>query len=337
MADAMTYADLRFMKVPQNDFQQECTDHELGEGEIMYENVRNLKAPTENATTEGPWITATAGCQACAPYLTQGLLVFCLIFTGTTIGMTVKYVKVSSELQQLSAIKDKLSDRIQSMERTLGDTDVTLTRNNQELEQVLQNHSDTSKTLLQCQQTAREAAQSLHDLQATKEEILQEKESIAQTLRDKEEELKRIEEGYCPQGWRLFDKRCLYFSKSEKSWADSVKDCESKNSTLLVVEMDDTVTKNFLANEQTDFWAGKKMIKMSHKQEWIWPFGYQWQYHGCYKIKQGAVTAEICSDQHKWICEKKLVLVDMKTWKDSYKAPQFSISDNVYSCYVKYY
>lgn len=40
----------------------------------------------------------------------------------------------------------------------------------------------------------------------------------------------------CPEGWRLLPEKCLFFSPTPNTWKDSLTDCSTKESSLLLIQ-----------------------------------------------------------------------------------------------------
>nr|XP_023400927.1 B-cell differentiation antigen CD72 isoform X1 [Loxodonta africana] len=131
MAEAITYADLRFVKAPlkksiSTRLEQDTEDYE--NGELTYENVQVPSAPEwpGGMAPPGPrdkaevkpeqppaaWSTVTSAAAGrvlpcCAAYmhlLLLGLLLTCLMLAVAAICLGMRYLQVSQQLQQMDSV-----------------------------------------------------------------------------------------------------------------------------------------------------------------------------------------------------------------------------------------
>ncbi|XP_037653530.1 B-cell differentiation antigen CD72 isoform X2 [Choloepus didactylus] len=268
MAEAITYADLRFVKAPlrksvSNRLGKDPEDDE--DGEITYENVQVPSAPMgppsldpyglgdkAGVKSEQPiktWSSVTSpaaglnlpGCAACTQYLLLGLLLTCLLLGVASICFGVRYMQVSQQLRQvnnvLEATNSSLQQQLHVKITQLGQREQDLQESRKELAQ--------SQEALQAEQGGHQAAEG--QLQACKSN----REKTEETLRHAEEQRSILEqrirsihdtlkpfftcvsqETCCPVGWILNKRSCFYFSSTRRNWEDSQSHCKSLSSDL---------------------------------------------------------------------------------------------------------
>ncbi|XP_015985978.2 B-cell differentiation antigen CD72 isoform X3 [Rousettus aegyptiacus] len=216
MAEAVTYADLRFVKAPlkKNISSQLGKDPEADEdGELTYENVQvppssggalsltasglgdktsrraqgvHLEPPTACwSSVTSPAAGQPLGC--CAvwfKYLLLGLLLTCLLLGMAAISLGVRYLQVSQQLQHtkrvLEATNSSLRQQLRLSINQLGQREQDLQGSRRELAQ--------SQEALQVEQ---------RDCQAVKEQLQacqSDREKTKETLRSEEEQRRNLEE-----------------------------------------------------------------------------------------------------------------------------------------------
>ncbi|XP_036033530.1 LOW QUALITY PROTEIN: B-cell differentiation antigen CD72 [Onychomys torridus] len=140
MADAITYADLRFVKVPlkksiSNHLGQDCEAYE--DGELTYENVQMSPVPGGPSGLASPALVDKAGVRSEQPaaswssakrpavgqvphcptvglqYSLLGLLLACLMLGVAAICLGVRYLQVSQQFQQATRIFQAANSSLQ--------------------------------------------------------------------------------------------------------------------------------------------------------------------------------------------------------------------------------
>uniref|UniRef100_A0A8C5KLE4 CD72 antigen n=1 Tax=Jaculus jaculus TaxID=51337 RepID=A0A8C5KLE4_JACJA len=220
MAEAVTYADLKFVKAPlktsvSNPLGQDSESYE--DGELTYENIQVPSAPG------GP----------SAPVASSGL-------ASSGLGDKTD-MQTSQQLQQMTRVLEATNSSLRQQLRLkitqLGQKEEDLQGSRRELAQsqeALQEeqraHQNTEGQLQTCQLEG----------EKTRETLRREKEqrrNLDERLRSMQDTLK----GYskcsspdtcCPLGWVLYKKSCLYVSSTKKSWEDSEKHCSSLSAGL---------------------------------------------------------------------------------------------------------
>nr|XP_005570142.2 killer cell lectin-like receptor subfamily B member 1 isoform X1 [Macaca fascicularis] len=133
----------------------------------------------------------------------------------------------------------------------------------------------------------------------------------------------------CPIYWQQVQEKCLLFSHTVNPWNNSLADCSTKESSLLLIQDKDelTRTQNLIHDKAISFWIGLN-FSLSEKN-WKWINGSflssndlkitgDAKENSCVYISQTSVYSEYCSTEMKWICQKELTLVRNKVSPDSW-------------------
>ncbi|XP_006887002.1 PREDICTED: B-cell differentiation antigen CD72 [Elephantulus edwardii] len=270
MAEAITYADLRFVKAPLKKsistwLGQDSEAYE--DGELTYENVQVPSAPEgpvgmappglENKTGVKPepppaaWSSVTSAaagrviprCAAYTWYLLLGLVLTCLLLGVAAICLGVRYLQVSQQLGQTDSFLEFTNS---SLHRQLYLKITQLGHREEELRGSREKLTQNEKAL-QVEQGLRQSTEK--QLQACESE----REKTQETLRREEDQRSNLEQRIssmqntlktifqcsppeicCPVGWLLRRERCFYFSPTQRTWEDSRKYCQSLSSDLAV-------------------------------------------------------------------------------------------------------
>lgn len=273
MADAITYADLRFVKVPlknsvSNHLGQDCEAYE--DGELTYENVQVSPVPggasglvssalvdKAGVRSEQPaaswssvkspavgWISRcpTVGLQ----YFLLGLLLACLMLGVAAICLGVRYLQVSQQFQQVTRILEATNSSLQQQLRQktaqLGQKEVDLQESRAELslsQGTLQEkqkiHEVLEQQLQACQSEGQKTKENLEREEQQRRNLNQRLVNMQDTLRSF---LSCSSDTCCPLGWTQHEERCFYISHSLRSLEESQKYCTSLSSKLAAVELD---------------------------------------------------------------------------------------------------
>ncbi|XP_051007617.1 C-type lectin domain family 5 member A isoform X1 [Acomys russatus] len=115
----------------------------------------------------------------------------------------------------------------------------------------------------------------------------------------------------CPSDWEFYQGRCFFFSTSELSWKNSKDDCETKGSTLAIVNTPEKLKflqdiadseKHFIGlvrqpGEKTWHWVNKSVFNgnvTNENQNFL-----------CVTIGlTKTFDAVSCDVTYRWICEK---------------------------------
>ncbi|XP_069819464.1 B-cell differentiation antigen CD72-like [Dendropsophus ebraccatus] len=365
MADAVTYADLRFAENQRQLKESAECEEDNDQLEVTYENVtlptRDKEAPT--APPEGTaWTQHLKGrMQRSAPLLALILLIFCFFLLAAATGITIKYIAVSRESQLTSNDRMELSRKLQDHEDR---SQEELKRSQEELrscqEEMRKSQQELKKSQEEMEKSQEELEKSQEELEKSQEELEKSQEELKKSqektqeidtlrfnldnlqemndrakeeLQAAESRLSFIQTELCPEKWTLFGRRCLLFSEYSWSWNHCRTFCEEKESNLLVVKKEDTELKNFLRERNVDYWVGKEV---KYWTEWDWPSGY-WisDYWICGKVtRAGELDKEDCKHSNKCVCEWNLVQVRGLA-QSSPKKSEITLWRNQYKCFMQ--
>ncbi|XP_043935615.1 C-type lectin domain family 10 member A-like [Protopterus annectens] len=128
----------------------------------------------------------------------------------------------------------------------------------------------------------------------------------------------------------MFNHSCYYFSQERKWWFEAKKQCEEKQSNLVMIKSIEkqTFIKNIVQNYTKQYWIG--LTDAGQEGDWKWvdgescnctgnnrlhwysrePDNWDWHQHSmdedCAVIKANGGWSDIrCSDTERWICEKQ--------------------------------
>uniref|UniRef100_A0A8C3VZQ4 CD72 molecule n=1 Tax=Catagonus wagneri TaxID=51154 RepID=A0A8C3VZQ4_9CETA len=291
MAEAITYADLRFVKAPL----KKSVSSRLGQdpeadedGELTYENVQAPPGPGAPSILASSGLGNKAGAQMeqptaarssvtspaarrilpreypCTRYFLLGLAVTCLLLGVAATCLGVRFLQVSQKLQQMNRVLEATNNTLRQQLRLkitqLGQREEDLQGSRRELAQ--------SKETLQVEQkicqTTREQLQACQSDRKTTEEALRNTEeqrmNLEQRLRSMQDSLKPFftcssPDTCCPVGWILNERSCFHVSVNKRSWEESQSHCKSLSSNLIkVTDISHAygVSKTFLQSLQTD-------------------------------------------------------------------------------------
>ncbi|KAM6170076.1 B-cell differentiation antigen CD72 [Rhynchocyon petersi] len=221
MAEAITYADLRFVKAPLKKsistwLGQDPEAYE--DGELTYENVQIPSAP------EGPVIVAPVGledktgvppgpqpaawskvtpaaagrvlpcCAAYTPYFLLGLLLTCLLLAVASICLGVRYMQVSQQLRQTdiflevtnSSLHKELHQKITQLghrEEELQGSRKDLAQNQKELQMEQGLRQSTEEQLRTCHSDKERTQENFQREQEQRNRLEQRMSNMRETLR----------------------------------------------------------------------------------------------------------------------------------------------------------
>ncbi|XP_032333837.1 B-cell differentiation antigen CD72 isoform X3 [Camelus ferus] len=221
MAEAITYADLRFVKAPLKKSVSSRLGQDLEsdeDGELTYENVQVPPGPggplslassglggkagvqSEQAAAAWSSVTSPAARQilpchaACLQYLLLGLLLTCLLLGVAAICLGVRYLQVSQQLQQmnrvLEATNSSLRQQLHLKITQLGQREEDLQGSRRELAQsqetlqVEQKVCQATKEQLQaCESDGEKTKEDLRNKEAQRMDLEQRLHSVRDTLK----------------------------------------------------------------------------------------------------------------------------------------------------------
>uniref|UniRef100_M3Y1G4 CD72 molecule n=1 Tax=Mustela putorius furo TaxID=9669 RepID=M3Y1G4_MUSPF len=268
MAEAITYADLRFVKAPLKKSVSSRLGHDPEtdeDEELTYENVQvpsvsggplslassavGDKAGLHPEQPTASWSSVTspaagrllAGRPACMQYLFLGLFFTSLLLGVAAICLGVRYLQVSQQLQQTNRLLETTNS---SLRQQLHLTMTQLGKKEEDLQgsrrEVAQSQEALQEKQRVCQTTQEQLQACQSEMDKTKED-LQSKEvqrmTLEQRLSSMHDTLKPLftcplGDSCCPMGWILNERSCFYISYTERSWGESQNYCQSLSSDL---------------------------------------------------------------------------------------------------------
>lgn len=211
MADAITYADLRFVKVPlkksaSNHLGQDCEAYE--DGELTYENVQVSPVPGGLPGLASPALVDKAGVRSeqptaarssakssalgqiprcstvCLQYFLLGLLLACLMLGVTVICLGVRYLQVSQQFQEVTRIWEATNS---SLQQQLRETKSQLGQKEAELRESQRELTSSQDTVLEKQKTQEDTQLQLQSCQA-------ERQKTEESLKNEEGQRRELEQ-----------------------------------------------------------------------------------------------------------------------------------------------
>lgn len=308
MADAITYADLRFVKVPlknntSNHLGQDCEAYE--DGELTYENVSPVpggppglvspaladKAGVRSEQPTASWSSVKSSAlgqilrcpTVCLQYFLLGLLLTCLMLGVAIICLGVRYLQVSQQFQQVSRILEATNS---SLQQQLREEKRQLKQREDDLRESRRELNSTQDTFQEKQKMYEITKQQLQDCQAesqrTKESLKteeQRRQDLDQSLRNTLRRLSSCSsDACCPHGWVQHEKRCFYISNTPRNLEESQKYCTSLSSKLAVfnkpsrysiqVSLPDGLKK--LLDRSKSYWIDQMSRTVDYPQNMKW-------------------------------------------------------------------
>ncbi|XP_075812582.1 CD209 antigen-like protein E [Microtus pennsylvanicus] len=122
----------------------------------------------------------------------------------------------------------------------------------------------------------------------------------------------------CPWDWKFFNGKCYFFSKSQRTWNDSVTACQEVEAQLVIIDNDEEQTfLSAVSGNEVSAWLGLSYVKEEGIWKWVdhspmddrfKKYQYQTVNQGenlvCAKVTEGFWTADRCDLNKFWICEK---------------------------------
>uniref|UniRef100_A0A8C6MYA1 CD72 antigen n=1 Tax=Mus spicilegus TaxID=10103 RepID=A0A8C6MYA1_MUSSI len=289
MADAITYADLRFVKVPlknsaSNHLGQDCEAYE--DGELTYENVQVSPVPGGPPGLASPALADKADLQVSRQFQ-----------EGTRI-----WEATNSSLQQ--QLREKIS-QLGQKEVELQESQKELISSQDTLQEKQRTHEDTEQQLQACQAERAKTKENLRNEEERRRDLDQRLTSTRETLR-------RLSscssDTCCPCGWIPYQERCFYISHTLRSLEESQKYCTSLSSKLAAF---DEPSKYYY---EVSLPSGLEELLDRSKSYWIqmskkWRHDSDSQSRYCDKIKKyyqkwKRIFSE-CAELHPCICESE--------------------------------
>ncbi|XP_074468604.1 CD209 antigen-like protein 2 isoform X2 [Sebastes fasciatus] len=136
-------------------------------------------------------------------------------------------------------------------------------------------------------------------------------------LQDEVKQLKgKIEEKWCPEGWRRFGCSCYFKSNERKTWYKSREYCQQRGADLVVINNKEEQEFIIQLNINGESWIGLRQI-WTQRWEWEWVDGsplmdmfwasglpYSDGYQASTCCNQEGQWTHSRYDNKNWICEK---------------------------------
>ncbi|XP_054544561.1 B-cell differentiation antigen CD72 [Talpa occidentalis] len=285
MAEAITYADLRFVKAPlKNRLEQDPDADE--DGELTYENVQVSPASAGRSGPAYSGLGEKAGRAAHVHYFLAGLLLTCLLLGVAATCLGVRYLQVSQQLQLVSGVLEATNSSLLLKTAQLGRKDRELQESKEDLGQSQQSRQqeqkdlqDTQEKLQKCQLEKEKAESDFQQEEERRRNLQDSLSRVQENLSRVQESLSRAQEATkliscpspgrcCPVGWIQIEKYCFHLSLTRRTWDESQKYCTSLSSKLATFrgsypsEYGDIANKLFLQSSSPgSYWTGLKLGK----------------------------------------------------------------------------
>ncbi|KAI3365718.1 hypothetical protein L3Q82_010159 [Scortum barcoo] len=196
-------------------------------------------------------------------------------------------LQVREKNQELLKINDKFQEEVKNLSK--------------KIEALLNDHDEASRHNVQLQERLMELQEQNQILNTTLEDERQEAAEREETRRDKMDQMmmdfNSTKEAYrslhlycpvvnhktkerlctkCPDGWRLFENKCYYFSSRTLTWSSSRAWCQTQGGDLLIINTEPEqsfIFESSLALQQdgTRLWIG--MTDAQQEGDWLWVDG----------------------------------------------------------------
>ncbi|XP_037703727.1 killer cell lectin-like receptor subfamily B member 1 isoform X2 [Choloepus didactylus] len=131
----------------------------------------------------------------------------------------------------------------------------------------------------------------------------------------------------CPINWHQFREKCLLFSQTFNPWNDSLSDCYTKESSLLLIQDQEELKfiQSLINTGGIIFWIGLNFSLSERNWKWINGSSLNSDIlqitgdakgNSCVYISNTNILSENCDADNKWICQKELKTVTNKMCPD---------------------
>ncbi|XP_006875545.1 PREDICTED: killer cell lectin-like receptor subfamily B member 1 [Chrysochloris asiatica] len=121
----------------------------------------------------------------------------------------------------------------------------------------------------------------------------------------------------CPVHWEPHQEKCLFFSHISNSWNNSLTDCYSKESSLLLIQDKEELgyIQSRISTGGILYWIGLNLTLSEMKWKWIngsflnsdvLKIDGNDDKSSCVYISKRKIFSEDCQLENKWICQKEL-------------------------------
>ncbi|XP_069442605.1 killer cell lectin-like receptor subfamily B member 1 isoform X1 [Ovis canadensis] len=119
----------------------------------------------------------------------------------------------------------------------------------------------------------------------------------------------------CPMPWQQIRDKCLYFHEAFKPWNDSLADCSTRESSLLLIQDKEELRliQNLINKEGMLFWVGLNFTLPEKKWKWIngyflnsniLPVSGDVKEDGCVCLSRTQFISDYCAVRNRGICQK---------------------------------
>ncbi|XP_039074486.1 B-cell differentiation antigen CD72 isoform X2 [Hyaena hyaena] len=318
MAEAITYADLRFVKAPLKKNISSRLGHDLEadeDEELTYENVQ---VPSVSG---GPLSLASSGGGNKAGLQSEQPTASWSSVASPAAGRILTDLQVSQQLQQMNSVLEatnsSLRQQLYLKITQLGKREEDMQGSRRELalsQEALQEeqrvHQATQEQLQACQS----------DREKTKEALQSEEEQrriLEQKLSRMQDTMKPLftcpaSDTCCPLGWILSEKSCFYISFTARTWEESQNHCKSLSSDLAMATFSDYYLVNPYSVRKVltevsppgPFWVTYNYAKMQQSDSKRYSGSYG-RGSRCYRVQNTwpRLQQEDCTSKLPCICE----------------------------------
>lgn len=113
----------------------------------------------------------------------------------------------------------------------------------------------------------------------------------------------------CPEDWIGHQKKCYYFSNSEKNWSSCHEHCVSYGASLAVIDSQEEMSFLLRHKSLPDHWIGLR--RNNSLQPWKWMDGTflheTFTVHGggkCAYLNHDSIASSSCTREEHWVCSK---------------------------------
>ncbi|XP_055426160.1 killer cell lectin-like receptor subfamily B member 1 [Bubalus kerabau] len=121
----------------------------------------------------------------------------------------------------------------------------------------------------------------------------------------------------CPMHWQQIRHKCLYLHETSKSWNDSLADCSTRESSLLLIQDREELRliQNLINEEGILFWIGLNFTLSEKSWKWvngsflnskILPIFGDVKEGCCVYLSKTQCISDYCAAKNRWICQKEL-------------------------------